>query len=263
VPGQVDRDFDQSCPAGSREWFFRVASESLYRDPIAMVSTTAILPVVLVGYFSFLSACASPLPPRIMYKDAVTVVQVQHDPRSGPGHSHPSSLSPQLIKQVLTGLRVQKRGDFVLSLLTGDQETVPAFSAGEIDELAPKISQALAAATPTEVVGFYRRVSDASLGLGVTSGGMLVQDGLLYVVLANHHSRFADVMREGLSYELDPVRDPLQSLRSRAFKVSFIADRAVAHPIKPWDYIDPGKVVVLDLQTLETHFQPATPALRP
>lgn len=231
--------------------------------PPSMSLKSSSIPIILGGLLSLLAACAAPIPPRVLYKDSVTVVQVQHDPRSDPGHSHPAILSPQLIKQVLSGLRVQKRGDLVLSLVTGDQETVPALSAGEIDDLAPKISQALAAATPTEVVGFYRRVSDASLGLGVTSGGMLVQDGLLYVVLANHRSRFADVMREGLSYELDPVRDPLQSLRSRSFKVSFFADRAVAHPPKPWDYIDPGKVVVLDLQTLETHFQPAPPASRP
>jgi hypothetical protein len=228
-----------------------------------MISNPLRLPIILAGAFSILTACASPLPPRVLYKDAITVVQLQHDPRSDPGHSHPSTLSPQLIKQVLTGLRVQKRGDIVLSLVTGDPETVPAFSLSEVDDLAPKISQALAAATPVEVVGFYRRVSDASLGLGVTSGGMLVRDGLLYIVLANHRSRFADVMREGLSYEVDPVRDPLQSLRSRAFKVTFVADRAVAHPIKPWDYVDPGKVVALDLETLETHFRSGSPSPRP
>lgn len=228
-----------------------------------MISKPSTLPIVLAGMIGILSGCAATPPPRVLYKDAVTVVQVQHDPRSDPGHNHPSTLSPKLIKQVLTGLRVQKLGHVVLSLVTGDLETVPAFSAGEIDDLAPKISQALATAQPTEVAAFYRRVSDASLGLGVTSGGMLVRDGLLYVVLANHRSRFTDVMREGTSYELDPVRDPLQSLRSRAFKVSFVADRAVAHPTSPWDYIDPGKVVVLDLQTLETLFQSSSPSSQP
>lgn len=226
-----------------------------------MTSTPTIVPIILAA--AVVAACASPLPPRVIYKDAVTVVQVQHDPRSGQGHSHPAILSASLIAQVLSGLRVQKRSDIVLSLLTGDPETVPAFSAREIDDLAPRISQALATAKPTELVGFYRRVSDAGLGLGVSSGGVLVGDGLLYVVLANHRSRFSDVMREGTSYELDPVRDPLQSLRSRAFKLSFFIDRAVAHPTRAWDYIDPGKVVVLDLQTLETHFQSGSTSSHP
>lgn len=217
-----------------------------------MRALSVVLAIIAVSLVA--GACATPPPPRVLYKDSVTVVQLQRDLRSGEGHSHPATVSAALMSQVLSGLRVQKRGDLVLSLLTGDRETVPAFTAKEIGDLASKISEALAIAKPTEVVGFYRRVSDESLGLGVTSGGVLVRNGLLYVVLANHRSRFADVMREGTSYELDPVRDPLQSLRSRAFKVSFFVERAVAHPPDPWDYIDPGKMVVLDLQTLSTHF---------
>lgn len=208
------------------------------------------------------SACTAGPAPRVLYKDATTVVQVQHDAHAQSGNSHPATLSVQTIKQVLTGLRIQRRGDIVLSLLTGEEEAVPAFSNGEIDDLAPRISQALANATPTELVGFYRRVSDSGLGLGVTSGGALVRDGLLYVVLANHRSRFSDAMREGLSYEVDPVRDPLLSLRSRAFKLSFVTDRAVAHPVKPWDYIDSGKVMALDIQTLTSLFETASPSHR-
>lgn len=213
---------------------------------------------VLLGLLT--SACAAAPPPRILYKDAITLVQVQHDPHAQMGNSHPATLSAPFLKQVLAGMRVQKRTEFIVSLVTGDQETVPAFSMGEIDDLAPQISQALAAATPTEVVAFYRRVSDSGLGLGVTSGGVLVRDGLLYVVLANHRSRFSDVMREGTSYELDPVRNPLQSLRSRSFKVSFIADRAIVHPADAWDYIDPGKVVALDIQTLNAQSKSAAPS---
>ncbi len=215
--------------------------------------------LLLLGLGLTVAACAASPAPRVVYKDATTLVQVQHDLHAESGNSHPATLAVPTIKQVLTGLRVQRRGDIVLSLVTGETEAVPAFSSAEIEDLAPRISQALATATPTELVGFYRRVSDSGLGLGVTSGGILVRDGLLYVVLANHRSRFSDAMREGLSYEVDPVRDPLLSLRSRAFKVSFVTDRAVAHPVKAWDYIDSGKVVVLEIQTLESLFQP-TPA---
>ncbi len=210
--------------------------------------------IACVVALALASGCASPPAPRIVYGDSISVVQLQHDVHAGDGHSHPATLSVPLIRRVLAGLRVQKRSDIVLSLITGEPETVPAFTGKEVEDLAPNIKKALSQATATEVVAFYRRVSDADLGLGVTSGGVLVNQGLLYVVLANHRSRFADVMREGISYELDPVRDPLQSLRSRGFKVSFFAERAVAHPSDAWEYIDPGKVVVLDLQTLQTHF---------
>ena len=212
--------------------------------------------LLLLGLGLTVAACAASPAPRVVYKDATTLVQVQHDVHAESGNSHPATLAVPTIKQVLTGLRVQRRGDIVLSLVTGEAEAVPAFSSAEIEDLAPRISQALATTTPTELVGFYRRVSDSGLGLGVTSGGILVRDGLLYVVLANHRSRFSDAMREGLSYEVDPVRDPLLSLRSRAFKVSFVTDRAVAHPVKVWDYIDSGKVVTLDIQTIESLFQP-------
>ncbi len=220
-----------------------------------------------LGWFIIAAAmatgCASPPEPRVLYRDSISLVQLQHDPRAASGHSHPSALSVPLVTEVLAGLRVQKRGDIVLSLITGDAEAVPAFSHKDIDDLAPKISQALGIAQPTEVVSFYRRVSDADLGLGVTSGGMLVKDGLLYVVLANHRSRFAEVMREGISYELDPVRNPLQSLRSRGFKASFVPEAVVAHPADPWDYIDPGKVVVLDLRMLQRYLDVDPSPLRP
>lgn len=220
-----------------------------------MTRGSSLIIVSLSVLFWIGSGCVSPPPPNVLYKDAVTVVQLQHDPRAEQGHAHPAIVAPEVLKHVLAGLRVHKRGDLVLGLFTGEPEVETAFSPAEINDLAPKLSQALALAKPTEAATFYRRVSDSTIGLGVTSGGMVVRDGLLYVVLANHRSRMSDVMREGVSYELDPVRDPLLSLRSRAFRLSFVIDRPVVHPTNPWDYIDPGKMIALDLQTLEVYSQ--------
>ena len=163
---------------------------------------------------------------------------------------------------LLRGIRVQNRPDPILGLVTGRPETMTAFSSNEIDVLAPQLSDALASAGPRELVTFYRRVSDAGIGLGVTSGGLFVQDHYLYFVLANYRNRPADVMSQAVTYEIDPSDDPLLSLRAMSFAVSFTPPEAVAgsESKERWRYVDPGKLIVVDLQRLPDHIPPLSQA---
>lgn len=199
-----------------------------------------------------LAGCASLPPPQVVYHDALTAVQLRADPRAEYGHSHPAVISPEQMTQILDGVRVQNRRDPLLSLMTGQPEAIPAFSTGEIRDLAPQLSKALAMATPQELVTFYRRVSDSEVGLGVTSGGLFVQEGNLFFILANHRNRPSDVMSQAVTYELDPADDPLLSLQAMSFAVSFApAEAEVPRGARrPWRYVDPGKVVVVNLQRL-------------
>ncbi len=198
-------------------------------------------------------------PPRPVYKDAMTVVELRSDPRAGdPGHSHPFRLPPERLMAVLSGIHVQMRGDPIISLITGKPEPVPAFSREEVLALAPALSQALETASPGELVTFYRRVSDRTLGLGFTSGGLFVEHQALCFILANHRNRPSDAMShtQAITYEIDPVDDPLFSMRAMSFAVSFSPPEAVMpKALRPrWDYVDEGKVVVVDLERLP--FQP-------
>ena len=60
-------------------------------------------------------------------------------------------------------------------------------------------------------------------------------------------------MGQAVSYEVDPVDDPLFSLRAMSFGVTFVpAEAQVKQDPKRLRYEDPGKVVILDLQRLKS-----------
>src|SRR5688572_19471390 len=145
------------------------------------------------------------LPPsRTVYNDAVTLVSLRTDPKSGEfGHSHPARLTSEQMRIVLSGIQVQARKDPILSLVTGKPEPVPAFSVEEVRTLAPALSRALDMASPREVITFYRRVSDETVGLGFTTGGLFVEHRAVYFILANHRNRPSDGMghAQAVTYE--------------------------------------------------------------
>lgn len=204
------------------------------------------------------SSCASGPPPRTLYQDSLTTVQLREERRTEQSYNHPVSVTEAQMRELLSGIRVQKRGDLITNIVTGEPEATPAFQQGEIRALAPQLSRALNMATAKEIVTFYRRVTDANIGLAVTSGGLFVSEQHLYFILANHRNRPADVMSQAVSYEFDPVDDPLFSLRAMSFAVTFIpVDVQVKQDPKGLRYEDPGKVVVLDLQRLKSQVHSA------
>jgi hypothetical protein len=144
--------------------------------------------------------------------------------------------------------------------MTGKPEEVPAFSQVDIEILGPALSRALGTASPHEIVTFYRRHSDATLSMGVTSGGLFLEGHHLYFVLANFRNRPSDVQSQAIANEYDPLEDPLMSLRALSFAVLFTPAGALAPPDTPlvWKYMDPGKFFVLDLDRL-----PPEPAIHP
>ncbi|MEW6248582.1 MAG: hypothetical protein AB1555_18010 [Nitrospirota bacterium] len=195
--------------------------------------------------------CNSLPPPRPVYQDQLTSIQLRVDAQAGGGHTHPASISPERMAGILAGIRVQKLQDPVFRLVTGEKPLGPAFSAEEIRVIAPQLSRALALATPREMATFYRRFSNANVGLAVTSGGLFVRDGRLYLVLANHRALPSDLMRQvNPAYEMDPVDAPLLALRAGDFKLSFSPPEAEVHlpdGQRGWNYPDPAKVLVVDL----------------
>lgn len=199
-----------------------------------------------------LSACESLPQPRMAYQDEATQIQLRHDGQAGSGHSHPARVSADRMTQILQDLRVQKRGDPVFGIVTGNPEEVPAFSVSEIRTLAPALSKALAAASPQEIVTFYRRTSDQVSSVGVISGGLFLEGHQLYFVLANHRNRPSDVMSQAVSTEFDPTTDPLLSLKARSYAVKFRWPEALVPDDTPlvWRYVDPGKFMVIDLDRL-------------
>jgi hypothetical protein len=212
-----------------------------------------------------LVGCTSAPPPRTLYHDQTTLIRLQVDERAPSVHTHPAQIGADEIAEVLRGIRVIARKGMVWSFVAGAPQANPAFSPGEIQSLSPKLSRALAQAKPEELVTFYHRVSDANLGLGITSGGLFVQDTHLYVVLANNRTMPSEGMSENRVYEIDPVDSPLLPISRSSFRVAF-APATAAVPSdewQAWPYVDQGRIVVIDLAQLARDIKSPSAASTP
>lgn len=167
---------------------------------------------------------------------------------------------------VLKGMKVlSRRGGVIANIIVGADQGEPAFLAHEVFALAPALSNALAEAKPNELVTFYRRFSDANTALAVTSGGLFVQDHYLYFILANNRNSPLDAININYVYDYDPINDPLQPITRNSFRASFepgfVLVREEDH--RPWPYVDPGRVLVIDLNLLAKDSQSHAPPLPP
>ena len=202
---------------------------------------------------TFQYACSSPPPPRTSYQDPITSIRLYVDQHAAAAHYHPGHVSPDQMARALSGLRVVPRSGYISSLITGQPQANPAFSSAEIQLLAPKLSQAMAEANPQEVVTFYRRFTDASVGLAITSGGMFLQDNLLYVVLANNRNLPTEGMNQNMVTDFDPIDSPLIPISRTSFRIEFTPPTAIVprDQRQAWSYIDEGRILAIDLQKLQ------------
>lgn len=214
---------------------------------------------------TFQFGCSSPPPPRTSYQDPITSIRLYVDERAGTGHSHPGQITADQMARVLSGIRVVPRTGFIGSLITGQTQANPAFSSNEIQILAPRLSRALTEATPQELVTFYRRFSDASVGLAITSGGMFVQDSHLFVVLANNRTLPTDGMNQNMVTDFDPIDSPLIPISRTSFRVEFTPPTALipADQRQSWPYIDEGRILAIDLQQLDRDKKSTPPVPKP
>lgn len=215
---------------------------------------------------ALLVGCTTAPPPRVVYHDPTSVLAIQQDSKAGKGHNHPAQIRSEVIQQVLDGIRIQSRKSFLVpSLLTGGPQFVSVFSKEEQSALAPRLSQALAESKPDELITFYRRVSTPTIGLAITSGGLFVHDQYLYVILANARTLPSEGMREGLTYEIDPVDNPLLPISRTSFRATFVPATSIVPEDERWvwPYIDQGRVVVIDLVQLGRDMRSPAPRAVP
>jgi len=183
-------------------------------------------------------------------------ITLRFDPHAGAGHSHPASVTPEQMRRVLKGIYVRHRDAIGLGGPLGG-EAMPAFTASEIETLAPFLSEALKKASSADLAAFYLTTADARLGRLVTSGGVFVRDGLMTVVVANFRTPPSSGPYEGTAYELDNRDAPLMPIARYRFTVSFSPNEALA-PTQEWQrrYVDPAKMVVIDLRRLAPGSEP-------
>jgi hypothetical protein len=213
-----------------------------------------------------LAECAVPAPIAI-YEDKHDSIWLMFDPEAGAGHSHPASIAPEQLAIVLRGVRGQGRDVIGGFGLFQEDDSAPVFSLAEITLLAPFLSQALKKASPQDMVTFYLTVPDPNRGKLVTSGGLFVRGGRLYLILANARTSPSSVQYEN-TYEIDTRDQPLLPIARYKFTVGFTPREAWIPnaQAKKQDgyegYVDESKLLVIDLSRLPAE-NPSSPTPSP
>ena len=215
------------------------------------------LPFAFIIIVLVLYGCETSPSPIIVHQDTWNSVRIMYDPSADPPHDHPYNLTPAQLVQILKGMWVKERNRVIGFGLFMEEQGRPAFSNQEISLLAPYLSQALQKASPKDLVTFYILGNGGKQGSLVTSGGLYVQNGRLYFILANYRSAFSDAANINVTgTELDNRDYPLEPIRRYKFSVGFSPadswipyDRARSLPgYQP--YPDPALRVVIDLTKL-------------
>ena len=111
----------------------------------------------------------------LIYKgdDGTVFLKEFHD--SSPRADHPATLTSQLVRRILLGVRVHERKTMIESTLSGSAEATPVFTFAEVNLLTPPLVSAFSQATPQEAIHFQVK-GDVS-GKQFDTGGMMFIKG--------------------------------------------------------------------------------------
>jgi hypothetical protein len=204
-----------------------------------------------VSFVVLMAGCSAAPAPVVIFDTPQQSITVRFDPNAGSGHSHPASVPPEQMRQVLIGVHVTNRDGLGLGGLLGKNGSTPAFLTSEIDALAPFLSEALRKASTGDLAAFYLTSADPKWGRVVTSGGVFVREGLMTVIVANFRTPSSSAPYEATAYEMDNRDAPLMPIARYKFTVSFSPeDASVPKQALQRRYVDPAKMVVVDLHRL-------------
>jgi hypothetical protein len=202
-----------------------------------------------------LAACAVPqIPSRTIYEDPANFVRVEKDPTvfgelSHTLHSHPVVLTPDQIALILRGFKIREHRVSLHVRIAGEAKKEPVFREAEVAFLAPRISDALKQADPTERVAYYLSQPQTSIKREITTGGLYVRQGRLHFILANHRFIYG-IPAYGMVYDR---RYPTKPIAAKGFDLFFEPEDAIVpRHFTFWDQVL-GRVkdeMVIDLQLL-------------
>jgi hypothetical protein len=191
---------------------------------VSAISTLLLALCVLAG-------CAIPhVPSRIVYEDPVNYVRLEEDktvlPEWPQGHfSHPAVLEKELLRTILSSLRVQEHRITPQRWLQGEAPLVPVFTEEELALLSAQLADGLAQAQYNERVTFYLSQPLTFMRRTITSGGVYVRGNELHLLLGNWRIIYG-VPAYGMIYDR---RYPMRPTAAKGFDLFFEpADAVIA-----------------------------------
>ena len=210
---------------------------------------------LLLFILAVTAGCAVPhVASRVVYEDPANFIRIEKDPTvfvelPHTLHSHPAFISQDTFKDILKGLAVREHRTAVQVLIAGEAAKEPAFRDAEVELLAPRLSEALALADPSERVTYYLSHPQTSIKREITTGGLYVRDGRLHFILGNHRVIYG-IPAYGMVYDR---RYPTMPTAAKGFDLFFEPSDAVVPQVDGlWDRMM-GRVkdeMVIDLGKL-------------
>lgn len=188
--------------------------------------------------FLLLTSCAIPhVPSRIVYEDPVNYVRLEEDknvlPEWPQGHfSHPATVEKEVLRSVLSGLKVQEHRIALQRWFQGEAPLVPVFNDDEVALLSTQLAEGFAQAQYNERVTFYLSEPLTFSRRTITSGGIYVQGKELHILLGNWRIIYG-VPSYGMIYDR---RYPMRPTAAKGFDLFF----------EPVEAIVPQKSSLLD-----------------
>ena len=151
------------------------------------VTSVALALLCLIGT----ACCTTDRNAKIIFEDSRGAVSLQAMPDQSVQATHPITLDPLLIAQVLKGLEVQDQERGLQKILGGMSAPIPVFSDDQIQFLAPLLAEGLRTATPDQHIGY--RVETTHKGsflesstTETTTGSLYAYGRQLYVILSQY-----------------------------------------------------------------------------
>jgi hypothetical protein len=149
---------------------------------------------ILLALLCFIcAACGTTAPTgKILFDDPRGTVSLQTIPHQSIQATHPITIDPILLAQVLRGILVQDQGDhMVQKLLAGSSAPVPAFSDEQIQFLAPLLAEGLRTAAPDQQIEYrVQTVYEGSMlefsTTETTAGSLFAYGRQLFVTLSQY-----------------------------------------------------------------------------
>jgi hypothetical protein len=223
----------------------------MYLKSICHTLTSALTVILVSG------GCAIPhVPSRIVYEDPVNYVRLEEDktvlPEWPQGHfSHPAVLEKEMLRTILSSLKVQDHRIAPQRWLQGEAPLVPVFTEEELALLSAQLVDGLAQAQYNERVTFYLSQPLTFMRRTITSGGIYVRGNELHLLLGNWRIIYG-VPAYGMIYDR---RYPMRPTAAKGFNLFFEpADAVIPQESSLMDalFANTKDELVIDLNKIES-----------
>lgn len=131
-------------------------------SPIGFPILPSRLALVAAFCLSSLSCRTLPEVDVVLARTEKALIVLERGPAHEIQRTHPITLPPDLLAQVLKGIKIQAQERVLQRALSGNPEAVPLFLEWQIHFLAPLLAQAFARAAPDQSIGFRIQNTESS-----------------------------------------------------------------------------------------------------